>query len=128
MRKLNQRKIRWIIREMEKRRGTFAGQTKLQNVTPRWVKELYRRYTETGEYPYPNKPGRKPSPISDEERRIVMEIRKQHPVCAVTLEKILVDNDTRFKLKFKRWCKQHDIDVIYTHPTILKLKERLRDA
>ena len=89
MRKLNQRKIRWIIREMEKRRGTFAGQTKLQNVTPRWVRELYRRYTETGEYPYPNKPGRKPSPISDEERRIVLEIRKQHPVCAVTLEKIL---------------------------------------
>ncbi|HEC93738.1 MAG TPA: transposase [Candidatus Atribacteria bacterium] len=53
------------------------------------MREIYRRYTETGRYPYPNKPGRKPSPISDEERRIVLEIRKQHPVCAVTLEKIL---------------------------------------
>ena len=30
--------------------------------------------------------------------------------------KILVDNDTRFKLKFKRWCKQHGIEVIYTPP------------
>lgn len=30
--------------------------------------------------------------------------------------KILVDNDTRFKLKFKRWCKQYDIDVIYAPP------------
>ena len=28
--------------------------------------------------------------------------------------KILVDNDSRFKVKFKRWCKQHDIEVIYT--------------
>ncbi|HEC80906.1 MAG TPA: helix-turn-helix domain-containing protein, partial [Thermoplasmatales archaeon] len=89
MRKLNQRKIRWIIREMEKGERSVYRIAKLQNVTSRWVRELYRRYTETGEYPYPDKPGRKPSPISDEERRIVLEIRKQHPVCAVTLEKIL---------------------------------------
>lgn len=89
MRKLNQRKIRWIIREMEKGERSVYRIAKLQNVTPRWVREIYRRYKETGEYPYPNKPGRKPSLISDEERRIVLEIRKQHPVCAVTLEKIL---------------------------------------
>ncbi|HEC93314.1 MAG TPA: IS481 family transposase, partial [Candidatus Atribacteria bacterium] len=59
MRKLNQRKIRWIIREMEKGERSVYRIAKLQNVTPRWVRELYRRYTETGEYPYPNKPGRK---------------------------------------------------------------------
>ena len=89
MRKLNQRKIRWIIREMEKGERSVYRIAKLQNVTPRWVREIYRRYKEIGEYPYPNKPGRKPSLISDEERRIVLEIRRQHPVCAVTLEKIL---------------------------------------
>jgi putative transposase len=89
MRKLNRRKIRWIIREMEKGERSVYMIAKLQNVTPRWVRELYRRYRETGQYPYPNKPGRKPLPISDEERRVVLEIRKQHPVCASTLEKIL---------------------------------------
>ena len=30
--------------------------------------------------------------------------------------KILVDNDPRFKLKFKRWCKSNDIEVIYAPP------------
>ena len=74
---------------MEKGERSVYRIAKLQNVTPRWVREIYRRYKEIGEYPYPNKPGRKPSLISDEERRIVLEIRKQHPVCAVTLEKIL---------------------------------------
>ena len=89
MRKLNQRKIRWIIREIEKGERSVYRIAKLQNVTPRWVRELYRRYRETGRYPYPDKPGRKPSFISGEERRVVLEIRKQHPVCALTLEKIL---------------------------------------
>ena len=74
---------------MEKGERSVYRIAKLQNVTPRWVREIYRRYKETGEYPYPDKPGRKPSLISDVERRIVLEIRKQHPVCAVTLEKIL---------------------------------------
>ena len=74
---------------MEKGERSVYRIAKLQNVTPRWVREIYRRYKEIGEYPYPNKPGRKPSLISDEERRIVLEIRRQHPVCAVTLEKIL---------------------------------------
>ncbi|HEC87436.1 MAG TPA: hypothetical protein ENI49_06215, partial [Thermoplasmatales archaeon] len=46
MRKLNQRKIRWIIREMEKGERSVYRIAKLQNVTPRWVRELYRRYRE----------------------------------------------------------------------------------
>ena len=42
--------------------------------------------------------------------------------------KILVDNDTRFKLKFKRWCKQRDIEVIYIPPFYPQAKGKLRDA
>jgi len=43
-------------------------------------------------------------------------IRRYGKPSKILASKILVDNDTRFKLKFKRWCKQHDIEVIYTPP------------
>ena len=89
MRKLNQRKIRWIIREMEKGERSVYRIAKLQDISSRWVRNLYRSYSETGEYPYPNKPGRRPRPISKEERQIVLDVRKEHPLCAVILEKIL---------------------------------------
>jgi len=39
--------------------------------------------------------------------------------------KILADNDIRFKLKFKRRCKQHDIDVIYTPPYYSQAKGKI---
>jgi len=61
MRKLNQRKIRWIIRDMEKgERIIIYRIAKLQNVTPKWVRELYGRYREVVRYPYPSRPSRKP--------------------------------------------------------------------
>lgn len=48
----------------------------------------------TGRYLYPKKPGRMPRPISEEERRIVLKVRNQHPLSAVTLEKILDEQGT----------------------------------
>jgi putative transposase len=62
---------------------------KQQKVSQRWVRELYKRYLKTGEYPYPAKPGRKPLPITDDERTTILELRKEHPLCAGTLELIL---------------------------------------
>jgi len=94
MRKLNQRKIRWIIREMEKEERSVYRIAKLQNISSRWVRELYHSYQETGEYPYPDKSGRKPRPISRVERQIVLDVRDEHPLCAVTLEKILAYRGT----------------------------------
>jgi len=89
MGKLNQRKIRWIIREMEKRERSVYRIAKLQHISSRWVRDLYCSYRDTGEYPYPNRPDRKPRSISKEERQIVLDVRKEHPLCAVILEKIL---------------------------------------
>lgn len=91
MKKLNQQKIRWIIREMKKGERSVYRIAKLQDISPRYVRKLYRSYNETGTYPHPQKPGKKPKPISDEERQIILELRKKHPLCAVTLEKI-IDN------------------------------------
>jgi transposase InsO family protein len=90
MRKLNQQKIRWIVREIEKGERSVYRIAKIQGITPRWVREIYNTYNATGEYLYPRKAGRKPSPISSEDKRLIFETRKKHPLAgAVALEKIL---------------------------------------
>jgi len=91
MRKLNQQKIRWIIKELDKGERTTYRIAKTMNITPQWTRELHRQYHTTSQYPYPKKSGRKPRPITKEEKKTVLEIRNQHPLNAVTLEKILAE-------------------------------------
>ena len=91
MRKLNKQKIRWIIKEVDKEERSTYRIAKTMNITPQWTREIHRQFHTTHQYPYPNKPERKPKPITDTEKQIVLEIRKQHPLAAVTLEKILAE-------------------------------------
>lgn len=90
MRKLTQRKVRWIISEKERGMLSVYSIAKLQHITPRWARELYREYKKTGRYPYPKPPGRKSSHIKAEECRRVLEMKEKHPLSgATTLEKLL---------------------------------------
>ncbi len=90
MKKLNQKKVRWIVREMDKGEISVYKIAKTMNVTPQWVREIHKIYHKTRQYPYPRKPGRKPRPISEEERRIIIKTRTEHPISgAIALEKIL---------------------------------------
>jgi len=90
MKKLNQKKVRWIVREMDEGKRSVYRIAKIMNITPQWTRELHRSYLETRNYPYPQKPGRKPRPVSIEERRMILDVRKNHPISgAVALEKIL---------------------------------------
>ena len=94
MRKLNRRKIRWIVGEMDKEELSVYWIAKIQGITPQWARRIHKIYHETGQYPYPKKPGRKPKPITIEEREIVLQTKKEHPVAgAVTIEKILDEKD-----------------------------------
>ena len=63
MRKLNQQKIRWIIKEIDKGERTTYRIAKTMNITPQWTRELHRQFHTTHQYPYPKKPGRKTKPI-----------------------------------------------------------------
>jgi putative transposase len=92
MKKLNQKKIRWIVREMNKGDRSVYRIAKIMNISPRWVREIYRVHEETGQFLFPKKPGRKPRLVSTVERDLVLETRKEHPLSgAVALEKI-IDN------------------------------------
>ena len=93
MRKLNQQKVRWIIKEVNNQERSVYRIAKMQNITPQWTRELYQQFQNTSQYPYPKKPGRKPSPISPEEKHIVLETYRSHPLAAVTLEKILAEQN-----------------------------------
>jgi len=44
MKKLNLRKIRWIIREMKKGELSVYQIAKLQKISQRWVRQLSRKY------------------------------------------------------------------------------------
>jgi putative transposase len=85
--------VRWIIREVDSQEQSIYRIAKIQDITPQWTRELHRRFQETSQYPYPRKSGRKPSPISPEEKRVVLETYSSHPLAAVTLEKILVEQN-----------------------------------
>jgi len=93
MRKLNQQKVRWIIKEVDAQERSVYRIAKLQDISPQWTRELHRRYHKTSEYPFPRKSWRKPSPISSEEKHIVIETYRSHPLAAVTLEKILAEQE-----------------------------------
>ena len=88
MKKLNQRKIRWIIREIDKGRLSKYSIAKQQEITPQHVGYVYKKYKGI------DKPklllcGRKTKEISEEEKKIVENTFKEYCVCAVTMETIL---------------------------------------
>ena len=69
MTKLNQRKIIWIIREIENGRS-MSEISRIQGVTRVRIWQLYHEYLSTGEIPELKKPGRKRKEISEEEKEI----------------------------------------------------------
>jgi len=88
MKKLNKRKIKWIVREVDKRDMGVYTIAKMQNITPRWAREVHKRYKNVKD-PALLKPGRKPKPIPADERKIVIETYKEYLVGATMIERIL---------------------------------------
>ena len=87
MKKLNKKKIKWTIREVERRDVGVWTIAQQNNITPRWARELPKKYK--NKEIILRKPGRKPKPITKEERTIVIETYKEYFVCATMMEQIL---------------------------------------
>lgn len=87
MRKLNKKKIKWTIKEVERREmgvWTIAHQN---GITPRWARELPKKYK--NKEIVLKKPGRKPRQITKDERKLVKDIYKEYLVSATMIEQIL---------------------------------------
>ena len=88
MKKLNGRKIRWIIRETEKERLSIYKIAKIQKITPQHARRVYKKY-QGQKHPKLLPCGRNPLPITEEEAELILNLRNEHPICALSLEKIL---------------------------------------
>jgi len=90
MRKLNKKKVRYIIREMAKGEQSVRKIAKSLRTTAKGIRELYRRYVERGEYPYPREGGRKKRRIEEREIKKVIEKKEEHVLAgANVIEKML---------------------------------------
>ena len=75
--KLDEKAIKWIIREKEK--GTPTKEiAEIEGITPRRVNQIYRQYKETGEVPKPKKLGRPKKELSKEEIEAIKEAYEEY--------------------------------------------------
>ena len=88
MKKLNKRKIKWIVREVNKRDMGVYTIANVQDITPRHARRVHKKYRNVKD-PVLLKPGRKPKPVSDEDKRVVIETYKEYLVGATMIEVIL---------------------------------------
>jgi len=86
--KLDEKGIKWIIREKEK--GTPTKEiAEIENITPRRVNQIYKQYKDTGKIPKPKKPGRPKKELSEEEIGAIKEAYEEYRCNAILLQKIL---------------------------------------
>ena len=70
MKKLNKRKIRWIVREVERRELGVWTIAQTQNITKQHTYRVAKKFK--NREPKFKKPGRKPKEITNEERNLIL--------------------------------------------------------
>jgi len=88
MRKLNQRKIRWIVKELQKRELTAYQAAKLQGISKGYMWRLFHRFRDE-KRPKLLPCGRKPKAVSPEEKELVRKTKEETNFGAVNIEKVL---------------------------------------
>jgi len=88
MKKLNKKKIKWIVSEVTKREKGVWSIAQTQNITKQHAYKVYRKYHNNPE-PKLLPCGRKPTPISEQERMIVKQTYAEFQVGATMIEQIL---------------------------------------
>ncbi|MGI6589257.1 MAG: hypothetical protein ACOX1V_01175 [Candidatus Iainarchaeum sp.] len=88
---LNQRKIRWIIRQIDLGELSVWQIAKQQKITPLHVRRVYTKYKGV-QQPKLLKPGRPPTPLSKQEVGLVKRLFAKQPFGAVNMERILSIN------------------------------------
>jgi putative transposase len=88
MKKLNQKKIKWIVKEGDKREQGFYTIAGTQKISKQHAYRVYKKYKGI-DNPKLLPCGRKPEPIADEERNLVINTYKEFQVGATMIEQIL---------------------------------------
>jgi len=88
MKKLNQKKIKWIVKEGDKREQGFYSIAKTQKISKVHAYRVFKRYQNNKE-PRLLPCGRKPRAIADEEKNLVINAFNEFQVGATMIEQIL---------------------------------------
>jgi putative transposase len=93
MKKLNKKKIKWIVKEVERREKGVWTIAQIQNITPRWAREVHRKFKDIKD-PVLKQCGRKPRLITEEERKLVIDTYNEYFASATMIEQILDEKGT----------------------------------
>ncbi|PIU82229.1 hypothetical protein COS70_01910, partial [Candidatus Micrarchaeota archaeon CG06_land_8_20_14_3_00_50_6] len=75
MKKLNERKLRWILRELKRGELSIYRIARQQGVTPRWVRKLRNRFRDRSFSEIQiGVCGRPPKPIPKAEKQLILEL------------------------------------------------------
>ena len=87
MKKLNKKKIKWIVKEVERRELGVWTIAHAQNITKQHAYRVAKKFK--NREPEFNKPGRKSRLITDEEKKLVIETYNEIRASAVMIEQYL---------------------------------------
>jgi len=120
MKKLNKLKIKWIVRESERREQGFYSIGKQQKITARHARRVANKY-KNDKNPILKKCGRKPRQITEEEKELVTKTYKEYVASATMIEQILDEKGTHINHN-----RIHRIllDAGLAKPNIKKQKKR----
>jgi len=88
MKKLNQKKIKHIVKEGDKREQGFWTIARIHHITPQHARKVYKKYKGIKE-PKLLPCGRKPEPITEEEKKLVIDTFNEFQIGATMIEQIL---------------------------------------
>ena len=106
MPKLNKRKIRWIVREMQKQNLSVYQIAKTQKITTRHARRVYQKYKFKNLYDSRTIsiriPGRKARQVQAWEKELITNIYHNLPMGAVNIERLLKQSKNDLKLSHNR--------------------------
>ena len=88
MRTLNQRKLKWVVRQMKLGDLSVWQIARQQGISPRHARRLFARF-KNDKQPRLGKPGRPPEPLPATEVRLVKQFYKKQPMGATNMELVL---------------------------------------
>jgi len=112
MKKLNQRKILWIVKEMRLRTQSVCRIAKQQGITPRHARRVFEHYKDE-KRPRLQKCGKKTTPLTECDVRTVLRVRKEHPAMgAVSIQLVLDEKGKHIPHnRIHRILKEHGMAV-----------------
>lgn len=120
MKKLNKKKVKWIIKEVDKRGKGVWTIAQIQNISKQHAYRVYNKYKD-GSEPVFKKCGRKPRPITNKERKLVTNTYKEYLASAVMIEQIL--DEKRVHINHNR-IHRILLEEGFAKPNIRKQKKR----